>query len=393
MITVIDSPCGYGKTSYAINMINDNPTKNFVYITPFLDEVGRVIDSTRYADGTSRLKQPTKEKTKMESLNRLLDNADDIASTHALFKGCTSEIINKCRQYTLILDEVMSVVEQVSDLTKDDVATILNKKFAHIDKETSLLIWDAENYNGRFNDIKAMCKQKHIFIVNGIALIWTFPVEIFEAFQDIYICTYMFDAQIQKYYYDMYGIEYVKKSVNNGELIPWVAQKGKTELINILEGSKINSIGDTKTALSKNWYLKNTDMHQTIKKGMINYIKHIVPKTTNKPVRSCDVLWTTYKDFQSNLAGKGYSKSFAPLNCRATNQYINRYVVMYMANIFINPIIEHFFKEHNVNIDQDKYALAELIQFIYRTRIREDKEIYCYIPSKRLRELLIDYCK
>lgn len=26
MITVIDSPCGYGKTSFAINMINDNPT-------------------------------------------------------------------------------------------------------------------------------------------------------------------------------------------------------------------------------------------------------------------------------------------------------------------------------------------------------------------------------
>ena len=85
-----------------------------------------------------------------------------------------------------------------------------------------------------------MCKQKHIFIVNGIALIWTFPVEIFKAFQDIYICTYMFDAQIQKYYYDMYGIEYVKKSVNNGELIPYVAHKGKHELINILEGSKIN---------------------------------------------------------------------------------------------------------------------------------------------------------
>ena len=105
-----------------------------------------------------------------------------------------------------------------------------------------------------------------------------------------------------------------EKSVNNGELVPYVTQKGKTELINILEGSKINSIGDTKTALSKNWYLKNTGMYQTIKKGMINYIKNIVPKITNTPVRSCDVLWTTYKDFQSNLAGKGYSKSFAPLN-------------------------------------------------------------------------------
>lgn len=394
MITVIDSPCGYGKTTYAINLINNNPTRSFVYITPFLDEVNRVIDNTRFADGTSRFKQPTKAKTKMESLNRLLDNMDDIASTHALFKGCTSEVVDKirCCQYTLILDEVMSVVEQVNDLTRDDVATIINKKFAHVDEETSHLIWDAESYNGRYNDIKAMCKQKHIFIVNGVALIWTFPVEIFKAFKDIYICTYMFDAQIQKYYYDMYDIEYQKKSISNGKLIPWVAQKGKTELINILEGSKINLIGDAKTALSKNWYLKNTSLFQTIKKGMVNYIKNIVPKQTGKPVKSCDVLWTTYKDYQGNLAGKGYSKSFAPLNCRATNQYINRYVVMYMANIFVNPIIEHFFKAHNVDIDQDKYALAELIQFIYRSRIREDKEIYCYIPSKRLRELLIDYC-
>ena len=35
MITVIDSPCGHGKTTYAINLINESPTKNFVYITPF----------------------------------------------------------------------------------------------------------------------------------------------------------------------------------------------------------------------------------------------------------------------------------------------------------------------------------------------------------------------
>ena len=52
MITVIDSPCGYGKTTYAINLINNNPTRSFVYITPFLDEVNRVIDNTRFADGT-----------------------------------------------------------------------------------------------------------------------------------------------------------------------------------------------------------------------------------------------------------------------------------------------------------------------------------------------------
>ena len=58
MITVIDSPCGYGKTSYAINMINDNPTKNYIYITPFLTEVKRVIKETQLGKAR-RFRQPS----------------------------------------------------------------------------------------------------------------------------------------------------------------------------------------------------------------------------------------------------------------------------------------------------------------------------------------------
>ena len=46
MITVIDSPCGYGKTTYAIDMINSNQTGNYIYITPFLSEVNRVVKET-----------------------------------------------------------------------------------------------------------------------------------------------------------------------------------------------------------------------------------------------------------------------------------------------------------------------------------------------------------
>ena len=393
MITVIDSPCGYGKTSFAINMINDNPTKNFVYITPFLDEVGRVIDSTRYADGTPRLKQPTKEKTKMESLNRLLDNADDIASTHALFKGCTSEIINKCRQYTLILDEVMSVVEQVSDLTKDDVATILNKKFAHIDKETSLLIWDAENYNGRFNDIKAMCKQKHIFIVNGIALIWTFPVEIFEAFQDIYICTYMFDAQIQKYYFDFCGLKYKKVSVHNNELVPYTYDKVDMSKVNILLDHKINNIGEGYYDLSKSWYSKHSDI-KTLKSNIYNFIKNIAPHMAGTPIKwSKDVLWTTFNKFKDDVGDRRLKSSFLACNTRATNDYIDTFIVIYAVNRFPNPVIVNFFNNLGIKMDLDAYALSEMIQFICRSRVRRGEPIYCYIPSKRMRELLLEYCK
>ena len=76
---------------------------------------------------------------------------------------------------------------------------------------------------------------------------------------------------------------------------------------------------------------------------------------------------------------------------RATNDYINTYVVAYMINVFLNPIILQFFKARDVTINQDKYALSEMIQFIYRSAIRNDVDIYVYIPSKRMRNLLEEY--
>ena len=42
MITVIDSPCGSGKTYKMMEMIRNNPNNRFIYITPFLDEIDRM---------------------------------------------------------------------------------------------------------------------------------------------------------------------------------------------------------------------------------------------------------------------------------------------------------------------------------------------------------------
>ena len=43
-VTIIDSICGSGKTSWAIDFMNESVDKKFIYITPYLDEVERVID-------------------------------------------------------------------------------------------------------------------------------------------------------------------------------------------------------------------------------------------------------------------------------------------------------------------------------------------------------------
>ena len=54
-------------------------------------------------------------------------------------------------------------------------------------------------------------------------------------------------------------------------------------------------------------------------------------------------------------------------------------------------MIKQFFIDKNVTIDEDTWALSELLQWVFRSAIREHKEINIYIPSKRMRELLLEW--
>ena len=393
MVTIIDSPCGRGKTTYAINYINERPSDNFVYITPFLKEVERVIEQTKFNGVAKRFVQPANlGNGKMDSLINLFHNNRDIVSTHSLFSKCSQRVADNIRigHYTLILDEVMSVVE-VLNLKKSDIPTMLDAELVRIDEKTNKLIWLKSDYDGAYNEIKERCENNNIYVVSGVAIVWTFPVEIFEAFDNVIICTYMFDCQLQKYYYDMYNVPYTKKSIVNGELVDYIEQKDSLDKLHILDNNKINHVGDGKYDLSKSWYEKHKKNLKVLQNNIYNYVSHLAPILAGTKVKSKDVIWTTFKDYQTKLKGKGYANSFIPCNSRATNEYMDSFVVVYPINIFVNPIVKQFFTNNGVEIDEDGYALSELIQFIYRSRIRQNQHIYCYIPSVRMRSLLYNY--
>lgn len=395
MVTIIDSPCGRGKTTYAINYINERPSDNFVYITPFLKEVERVIEQTKFNGVAKRFVQPANlGNGKMDSLINLFHNNKDIASTHSLFSNCSQSVADNIRigHYTLILDEVMSVVEVLSEINSSDIQTMLDAGLIVINPKTRQMIWVKDDYNGhKFADIKKRCENNNIYVVNNVAIIWTFPVEIFEAFDNVIICTYMFDCQIQKYYYDMYNVAYTKKSIVNGELVDYIEQKDSLDKLHILDNHKINHVGDGKYDLSKSWYEKHKSNLKVLQNNIYNYVHNFAPTLSCSKVKSKDVIWTTFKDYKTKLKGKGYANSFIPCNSRATNEYMNSFVVVYPINIFVNPIVKQFFTNNGVEIDEDGYALSELIQFVYRSRIRQNQHIYCYIPSVRMRSLLYNY--
>lgn len=58
--------------------------------------------------------------------------------------------------------------------------------------------------------MKKLALNNNLILFKDKILFWLFPAEIFTLFKEVYILTYMFDAQIQKYYYDMNNIEYEK---------------------------------------------------------------------------------------------------------------------------------------------------------------------------------------
>ena len=75
-ITVIDAPMGKGKTSWAINYINEIGKKPFrnrvIYITPYLDEVKRFKENVYTIDLIEpELKDKDGKSTKLSHLKDL----------------------------------------------------------------------------------------------------------------------------------------------------------------------------------------------------------------------------------------------------------------------------------------------------------------------------------
>lgn len=390
-VTIVDSPCGMGKTSYAIQFMKEKVFDSFIFITPFLSELDRVIES---CNNRKFLKPNEKlgEGSKTKHFYKLLEQRKNIVSTHSLFKGITQDIMNEIKEgeYILFLDEVMDVVEDLH-ISKDDIQILLNNETIEV-KEDGKVHWVNDKYNGKFTNLKNSCENGDVYLFENMMILWTFPVNIFKAFKHIYILTYKFKSQIQAYYYDMNNVEYEYKSViqvnDKYELTDYKKIGGNKykDLINIYEG-KLNDIGKGKYDLSKSWYVKadKKEIITELKNNTVNYFRNIIKS------KSQDNMWTCFKDFETQIKGKGYTKGFIPANARATNLYKNKINCAYLINVYNNPMLLKFFKNKNVNIDEDDYALSCLIQWLFRSAIREEKEINLYIPSSRMRNLLIDW--
>ena len=396
-VKIVDAMMGAGKSSAAINYINrSDPSERFLVITPYLPEVERY----RKECAVKHFKQPSYgtggNGTKLDSLKALINRRENIVSTHALFQRFDNEAIDACRVagYTLIMDEVTRVIEdfEISEMDFEQ----LQQNYIIIEDDTNLIRWreDKSNYKGRFSDIKVLCDLGSLAYYSGSVMMWLFPIQAFNAFRSIYILTYMFNSQMQRYYYDYYQLPYKFLGVSKSDGYHFSEKptemsviKDYRKLIHIIDSDKMNQIGDRRTDLSLSWFERNKNnlALAELKKNLHNFFQNI------RGCKTKDCLWTTFEDYKSKLQGKGYTKGFLEVNARATNDYRDRTSVAYVANRYMNPLIKKFFAQHEIEINEDGFALSEMLQFIWRSAIRQGNEIWIYIPSIRMRTLLTDW--
>ena len=394
-IKVVDEVMGLGKSSAAINYINslDNDIK-VMYVTPYLDEVERIKTSCK----SRNFKSPNwKGGRKINGLKELIRAGENVVTTHALFHHFDDEIIQTCwvQNYILFLDEVTDVIEPHEGLRSKSDLNLFLDNYGFVDKNGMVRWRRGVEYTGtKFATEKRHCKNGSLAYYGGGIMMWLFPIKVFNAFREVYIMTYMFDCQLQAYYYDYLGLpyrhiyvkgdDYTNVTFTENESERRIVKRDYKKLIAILQDNRLNRIGDKETDLSKSWYdkNKNTGGLDILRSNISNFF---INKT------GCGVnhnLWTTFADYKPYLKGKGYTKGFEALNARATNKWRQCDCVAYTVNRFLNPLVTQFFKSAGVDIDEDAYALSEMLQFIWRSAIRDGRPITIYIPSSRMRRLL-----
>jgi hypothetical protein len=408
LIKVVDSIMGSGKTSYIIQLLNDinewagEPPK-YLVVTPYKDQVDYIVDRVSSAVKPKDGKAANKSKQLVEFLQQ-----------KKRVIVCTHELLNRFSDfellagYTLLIDETMAVIEPMwddGDREKEKVMAvadleILEKAGCIRNGKDGFYEWIAEEYRGLvYAEMYKHLRNGEITIRDG-RVFKLLSRRLFTYCQEVVVFTYLFEGQ-DMYYYCRYfdiPIEYWHVVNDNGayDIAPGRhSREGRNFPITIYEG-RLNDIGEK--GLSKNWFIsKATDGELTrLRKNIYSYLRN------DRKAGVHQVIWTTFKCYAGKIATKdnrlctvdrerkGIAKkgNFVPCTSRATNNYREASVVVYAVNRFHRPEVKNFW---DMAYDEELFALQEMLQFIWRSGIREGKPIHAYIPSKRMRDMLTEW--
>lgn len=395
---------GTGKSQSAIAWMNDHRDEKFIYITPYLEEANRIKNgcpALKFIEPSNKIAEYGHKK--LEHTAALIKEGRNITTTHQAFRGYTPEILEDIMRhgYTLIIDENVDVLETF-EFHPDDLQIAVDA--GYITENNGIYTVSNNEYKGTaLRDMFKLLKTRELVRIedkdSNSLFYWALPPDLIAAFKDVFILTYLFKGQSLHHFLEIYDIPYQYIGIEKtdasatgyrfsdypGYTPEYVSKLG--DMLHILDTGKLNDIGDDYYALSMNWFNKSDDEKtEQLRKNISNCFKNIW-----NDVPADERLWATYIKEKEHMKGKGYTKSFLTFNAKASNAYRDKTHLVYMVNIFMNVNDKKFYQKHGIEVDEDMFALSIMVQWIWRSAIRDGGEVYLYIPSSRMRNILINW--
>ncbi len=416
-VMVIDSVMGSGKTTKMLEFMKENADKKFLYISPFKVEVG---------DGNTGVKGRIQEvlpdmfpsssmpknigSGKLESLHKLLSAGVNIATTHSMFCRFTEETVDLILggNYVIIVDEAVDCVSVKDNLTDKEIKALVDSKWITVDPNTLLVTWNEEalpEFDGRYKDVRELANTGGLRLFEGTTLIVEYRPKLLQECKECYVMTYNFEGSLMRCWMEANGISFEYADLETfGIADPAEIKANIRTQLEVLSSRKIDNKYTKEQHFtyrySSNWYKERSTVAERleVKKALESCVSnHKSPEGL--------VFWTAFKDSRDRLEGKGYKKgwidpvsgveldSFLPYNTKAINDYRNHDLVMYTVNLFRSPSEVRYFTWRGVKFNEELWACSELLQFIWRSRIRQGQPTKVLVISKRMRKLLTDWLK
>ena len=395
-ITIKDYPCGSGKTTSMINSFKEE--EKYLVILPYLKEVDRVILETNNVTFVQPTPTETISNTKSESLRDFLLLGKNIATTHSMYERLvplTQEGL--LEDYNIIIDEVPEVVQSVSSKSKTSIKDFYIDG-GYIEVTANGLVTATDKWRQKREEVAdtlstnilTYAETGCLYLLGEQMFIWAMPSKLLQSGKSVTIMTFKAEGSMLTSYLNKLSIPFIVKRDKQKEE---AFREQAAELINLQD---IPNISKLKLSHSG-------QQHGVRSREYCSKLSGSLKNLRGRQLKGLDlsnVLLTCKKDAWVKENGKAGvfaqgSKMFENTNwiantTRGTNEYAHCSHLIYLYDQHVNPVVARWLNEHTRSFD-DAYALTELIQWVWRSRIRKGEPITLYLPAPRMRSIFIDW--
>lgn len=342
---------------------------------------------------------------KSEHLLLLLLEGNNIAMTHNLFLGISPEAVEQISKqgYNVVVDETIEKVEMLegkSDKFKDLLALIESGYI--VPDDAGKLDWKGPLLRV-FEDEYELCRKGILYLYQGRILIKRHSSKVYEVANQVYVLTYMFHASAMRAWMQFNGLdwEYLEPKLRV------TTAERKSQIRNLIRIEKdepdlAKFKNSRQTEYSSTWFSKRTKDDFELMRGVGDRLYRRWQKRKTRMGKGVNIIYTCFKSYAEEVAGTGTKdksivdpeSSFVSKNARATNAYVNKDCVVYWVNVYPHMTIQNYLEDlvgcHG-KLDSDDYALSEMIQFVFRSALRNGHTINLFIASDRMRSLFIEW--